>query len=174
MRDADGMREALRYFRLAVQRDPKYAQAYVGLAKTYNLLGTYELLLPSESFSKVRHFAGKALQLDGTLSEAYTARAIAVSFWGFDWAGADRDFQHAIALNQNSAEAHHWYGEHLINLGLAERAVLELKPARALDPLSLAISSTLGRVYRDAHRYHEAVEQCQNTVHLAPKFSTGH
>jgi predicted Zn-dependent protease len=59
-------------------------------------------------------------------------------------------------------------------VGQAERSILELKRARALDPLSLAINSTLGRVYGDAHRFPEAIEQCQNTLHLAPKFSMGH
>jgi hypothetical protein len=47
----------------------------VGLAKTYLILGTHELLPPNESFPKAA--ADNALQLDEALSEAYTARALA-------------------------------------------------------------------------------------------------
>lgn len=168
------MNKALGYFRQAVQRDPQYAQAYAGLADTYNLLGAYELLPPEKSFPKAKEFADKALQLDATLSEAYTARATAASFWDFDWTTADRDFKRAIALDPSSAIAHHWYGEHFINIGKAERAVSELKYARDLDPLSLPVNSTLGRVYRDAQRYEEAIQQCQKTLELDPNSSMGH
>jgi TolB-like protein/DNA-binding winged helix-turn-helix (wHTH) protein/Tfp pilus assembly protein PilF len=173
-RNREAMSKAVGYFEQAVRRDPQYAQAYSGLAIAYDLLGTYELLSPDKSFPKVKEFASKALSLDNTLSEAYTARATAASFWEFNWQAAERDFQRAIALDPNSAIAHHWYGEHLINIGKAERAISELKRARVLDPLSLPVNSTLGRVYRDARRYTEAVEQCKKTLELDPNFSMGH
>ena len=173
-RNSEAMNKAVGYFEQAVRRDPQYAQAYSGLAIAYDLLGTYELLPPDKSFPKVKEFASKALRLDNTLSEAYTARATAASFWEFNWQAAERDFQRAIALDPNSAIAHHWYGEHLINIGKADRAISELKRARELDPLSLPVNSTLGRVYRDARRYSEAVEQCKKTLELDPNFSMGH
>ena len=173
-RNAEAMTKALAYFHEAVRRDPQYGEAYAGLAITYDLLGSYELLPPVKSFPKADEFAGKALHLNDRLSEAYTARAFAVSFWKFNWSAAERDFKRAIALDPSSALAHQWYGEHLINVGKAERAVAELKRARELDPLSLVINSTLGRVYRDAHRYEEAVQQCRKTLELDPHFSLGH
>jgi tetratricopeptide (TPR) repeat protein len=168
------MNKAVEYFRRAIQRDERYAQAYVGLAEAYDLLGMYELLPPLVSFPKAKEFADKALRFDGTLSEAYTARGSAESFWDLDWAAADRDFQHAIALDRNSALAYHWYGEHLITIGQAERALTELKRARELDPLSIPVNSALGRIYRDAHRYDEAVQQCRKTIELDPNLATGH
>src|SRR6185437_8683034 len=173
-RNAQAMNKALAYFRQAVQRDPQYAQAYAGLASTYDIVGMYEVLPPQKSFPQAKEFAGRALQLDNTLSEAYVARAAAASFWEFDWAAAERDFQRAIALDPSSALAHHWYGEHFINIGKAESALSELKHARELDPLSLPINATLGRVYRDAHHYEEAIQQCQKTLELDPNFSMAH
>jgi TolB-like protein/DNA-binding winged helix-turn-helix (wHTH) protein/Flp pilus assembly protein TadD len=173
-RNSEAMNKAVGYFQQAVHRDPQYAQAYSGLAVAYDLLGMYELLTPAESFPKVKEFASKALRLDNTLSEAYTARATAASYWEFNWQAAERDFQRAMALDPNSAIAHHWYGEHFINIGKTERAISELKRARELDPLSLPINSTLGRVYRDARRYFEAVEQCKKTLELDPNFSMAH
>lgn len=158
-RTADGMNRAVQYFREAIERDTQYGEAYSGLADTYDVLGMYEFLPPDQSFPMVKQAANRALQIDGTLAEAYTARAIASSMYDRNWAAAEQDFQRAIKLNPNYATAHHWYGEHLINVGQAERAVTELKRARELDPLSLPVNGTLGRVYRDARRYEEAVAQ---------------
>jgi cytochrome c-type biogenesis protein CcmH/NrfG len=57
---------------------------------------------------------------------------------------------------------------------VSERAIAELKLARELDPLSLPVNSTLGRMYRDTHRYSEAIQQCRKTIELDPNFSMGH
>ncbi len=65
-------------------RDPQFAPAYASLAVTYDLLGMYEVLAPEESFPLAKAFGSEGLQLDGTLSEAYTARAAAASYWEFD------------------------------------------------------------------------------------------
>jgi tetratricopeptide (TPR) repeat protein len=104
------------YFQQSIREDPGFAQAYAGLAKTYDLLGLYELLPPNESFPKVREAADKALELDGSLSEAYTARALASSVYERDWNAAEQDFQHALRLSSNDALVHHWYAEHLIGI----------------------------------------------------------
>jgi TolB-like protein/Tfp pilus assembly protein PilF len=173
-RNGEAINKALAYFNKSVQRDPQYAQAYAGLAVTYDVVGMYHFLPPDASFARVKGFANKALALDNTLSEAHTARALAASFWEFDWAAAEQDFRRAIELDPNSTLAHHWFGEHLIAVGKAERAVAELKRARELDPLSIPVNSALGRVYRDAGLFDEALLQCNKTVELDPNFSMGH
>ena len=173
-RTSEGTNRAVDYFQQAIRKDPGFAQAYAGLAKAYDILGTYELLPPNESFPKVREAADKALELDSTLSEAYTARALASFMYEYDWNAAEQDFQHALRLNSNDALAHHWYAELLIGIGQPERAVTELERARELDPLSLPINGVLGRAYRDAHRYQESFDQCRKTVDLDPGFAMGH
>jgi TolB-like protein/Tfp pilus assembly protein PilF len=173
-RSSDGFHRAVDYFQQAIRKDPGFAQAYAGLAKTYDLLGTYELLPPNESFPKVREAADKALELDSTLSEAYAARALASFMYEYDWDAAEQDFQHALRLNSNDALVHHWYAELLIGIGQPERAITELERARELDPLSLPINGTLGRAYRDARRYQESFDQCRKTLDLDPDFALGH
>jgi tetratricopeptide (TPR) repeat protein len=157
-----------------VERDPQYGPAYAGLALAYDVLGSYEVLPPEKSFPNAKSFASRALQLDNTLAEAYTARAMAASFWEFNRSAADKDFQRAIALDPSSELVHHAYAEHLINIDKADRAVAEMKLARELDPLSLAVNGTLGRVYRDARQFGEALKQCRKTLDLDPNFAMGH
>ena len=81
-RNAEGMKKAVGYFQDTVRTDPQYAPAYAGLAVAYDLLGTYEVLPPDESFPKAKEFASQALKLDDTLAEAYTARGMAAFFLG--------------------------------------------------------------------------------------------
>jgi TolB-like protein/Flp pilus assembly protein TadD len=173
-RNADSMYKARTYFEAALVREPRYAPALSGLAVAYDLLGMYEVLPPNESFPKAKASADEALRLDGMLAEAYTARGAAASFFDLEWSAAERDFQRAIAINPSLSLAHQWYGEHLIAVGKAQRAVAELERARDLDPLSLVINATLGRVYRDARRYNEAIQQCRKTLELDPHFAMGH
>jgi TolB-like protein/DNA-binding winged helix-turn-helix (wHTH) protein/Tfp pilus assembly protein PilF len=173
-RTAEAMNTAADYFQRAVQRDPQYAQAYVGLAFAYQLLGSYEVLPPDRSYPLALKFANQALELDGTLSEAYSARANSETNYEFDWAGADRDYRRAIALEPNSAQAHHDYGEYFTALGNSEHAIAELKIARELDPLSLPLFNAIGRMYREAHQYDEAFKQCKQSLVLDPNFSMGH
>lgn len=173
-RTSDGIYKAVEYFQQAILKDPRYAEAYAGLAKTYQLLGSYELLPPEDSYPKAREAADSALQLDNTLSEAYAARALSTSMYEHDWNAAEEDFQRAFKVNSNDAMAHHWYAEHLITVGKVDRAIAELKRARELDPLSLTINSVLGRAYRDDRRYQESIDQCRKTLDLDPDFPLAH
>ena len=63
-RTADGLRVALASFHQATDEDPKYAQAYSGLADTYALLGDwqYAAMTPKEAFPKAKAAAIKALE----------------------------------------------------------------------------------------------------------------
>ncbi len=84
-RTADGLKSALAYFNQAIEEDPKYAQAYSGLADTYALLGDwqYAVMTPKEAFPKAKAAAIKALELDSTLGEAHNSLAFVLD--GFDW-----------------------------------------------------------------------------------------
>jgi tetratricopeptide (TPR) repeat protein len=173
-RTTAGFNKAEDYFQQAVRIDPRFAEAYASLAKTYDIMGNYGILPPNECFPKAREAADKALQLDDTLSEAYTARGIAWTMYEREWNAAEQDFQRAIRLNPNDVDAHHWHAEHLTNIGSAEGAIAEMERARELDPLSLPVNGTLGRTYRDARRNEEADVQCRKTLELDPDFALGH
>jgi TolB-like protein/Tfp pilus assembly protein PilF len=173
-RTSEGIYKGLEYFQQAIRKDPRYAEAYAGLAMTYQNLGSYEMLPAKETYPKAREAADKALQLNGALSEAYTARGLVSSMYEWDWNAAEQDFQSAFLVNSNDATAHHWYAEHLVNIGHADRAIAELERARGLDPLSLPINATLGRAYRDARRYQESIDQCKKTLDLDPDFAMAH
>ena len=109
-RTGPDLRKAIDYFKQAIDKDPKYALAYAGLADSYTLLSAYGAGSPQESFPSAKTAAQKALELDDTLAEAHTSLGQILLFYDLDLGGSTKEFERAIALNPNYATAHHWYG----------------------------------------------------------------
>ena len=175
-RTADGLKVALAYFNQAVDEDPKYAQAYSGLADTYALLGDwqYAAMTPKEALPKAKAAAIKALELDSTLGEAHNSLAFVLD--GFDWdldAGG-KEFRRAIDLNPSYATAHHWFAWHLSLLGRYDEAIAEMRKAESLDPLSLIINADLAELLVLAHSYDESIRQSNKTIEMDPNFAMAH
>ena len=175
-RTADGLKVALAYFNQAIDEDPKYAQAYSGLADTYALLGDwqYAVMTPKEALPKAKAAAIKALEMDSTLAEAHNSLAFCLDVfdWAFDSAG--KEFLRAIELNPGYATAHHWYGWHLAVLGRNAEAIAEMKKAENLDPLSLIIKADLAELLVLAHSYDESIQQSRKTLEMDPNFALAH
>ncbi len=175
-RTADGLKVALAYFKQAVEEDPKYAQAYSGLADTYALLGDwqYAVMTPKEAFPPAKAAAIKALELDNTLGEAHNSLAFVLDGFDWDFDAAGKEFRRAIELNPGYATAHHWYAWHLSLLGRFDEAIAEMKKAQNLDPLSLIINADLAELLVLAQRYDESITQSRKTIEMDPNFALAH
>jgi TolB-like protein/DNA-binding winged helix-turn-helix (wHTH) protein/Flp pilus assembly protein TadD len=175
-RTADGLKVALAYFNQATDEDPKYAQAYSGLADTYSLLGDwqYAVMTPKEALPKAKAAAIKALELDTTLGEAHNSLAFCLDGFDWDFDSAGKEFRRAIELNSGYATAHHWYAWHLSLLGRYEEAIAEMRKAENLDPLSLIINADLAELLVLAHSYDESIGQSRKTIEMDPNFALAH
>jgi TolB-like protein/DNA-binding winged helix-turn-helix (wHTH) protein/Flp pilus assembly protein TadD len=175
-RTADGLKVALAYFNQAIEQDPKYAQAYSGLADTYALLGDwqYAVMTPKEAFPKAKAAAIRALELDSALGEAHNSLAFVLD--GFDWDldSGGKEFRRAIELSPGYATAHHWYAWHLSLLGRYDEAIAEMRKAESLDPLSLIINADLAELLVLAHSYDESIQQSRKTIEMDPNFALAH
>jgi TolB-like protein/DNA-binding winged helix-turn-helix (wHTH) protein/Flp pilus assembly protein TadD len=175
-RTANGLNVALAYFDQAIDEDPKYAQAYSGLADTYALLGDwqYAVMTPKEALPKAKAAATKALELDNTLGEAHNSLAFVLD--GFDWDldSGGKEFRRAIQLNPGYATAHHWYAWHLALLDRYDEALVEMRKAENLDPLSLVINADLAELLILAHSYDESIQQSRKTIEMDPNFALAH
>jgi TolB-like protein/DNA-binding winged helix-turn-helix (wHTH) protein/Tfp pilus assembly protein PilF len=175
-RTAEGLKVALAYFNQAVEEDPKYAQAYSGLADTYALLGDwqYAVLTPKEAFPKAKAAAIKALEVDGALGEAHNSLAFVLDGFDWDFDAAGKEFRRAIELNPGYATAHHWYAWHLSLLGRYDEAIAEMRKAENLDPLSLIINADLAELLVLARSYDESIQQSRKTIEMDPNFALAH
>jgi TolB-like protein/class 3 adenylate cyclase len=125
----EGLEKSIEYFEQAIARDPNFAKAYAAMAFSYDLLGEYGYLPPGEAFPKVKDAAHRALEVDATTAEAYTALAAAAGYYDYDWARADEGYRRALELNANSATTHDWYG--VIYLGPMGRHEEAIAPQQA-------------------------------------------
>jgi serine/threonine protein kinase len=164
-------KKAADFFTLAVQKDPRFALSYAGLADTYSLLGDAGYLPPSEAWPKAKAAAMQALEIDETLAEAHTSLGLVKEHFDWDWGGAEREFKRAIELNPNLATAHHWYGDFLANMGRSEEGLRETSRAQEMDPLSLLINTSLGRQFYLARQNEKAVQQLRKVLDIDPKFT---
>jgi len=146
LRTPDSLNRAVNEFNGAIRLDADYAEAYVGLALTYNLLREYTLLPASQAYPLARAAARRALALDDSLPQAHAALAF-VDFFGFwDAPSARREYQKAIALDDRSATAHHWYATFLLSQPDLAGARSQIDRALALDPTSRSIRSDRGLI----------------------------
>jgi tetratricopeptide (TPR) repeat protein len=163
--------KGMSYFAKAIEKDPAYALAYVGMAEGYNLLGNSNLSAPRDVMPKGRAAALKALALDDSLAEAHAALGLIESTYDWDWKGAEREFKRAIELNPGYVSAYQWYGlTCLASTGRMTEALAAIRKARDLDPLSLLTNTNLASVLLKMGQYDEAIRIYKETIDLEPKF----
>src|SRR5438034_1341834 len=165
------VQKAIGHFEGAIAKDPGYALAYAGLADAYELLSIGLSSKPATAcLAQAKAMALKALELDDTLAEAHTSLAYARWLGDLDWRGADREFRRALELSASYVTAHQWFAEYLAALGRHAEALVEIKRAQQLDPLSVPVNRAVGWVLYYARRYDEAIEEFQKTLEMDPDF----
>ena len=171
-RTQEGLTKGIGYFRQAVDSDPNYALAYVGLADSYNFLGAFgiALLPPGEAMPKAKSAAIRALEIDDSLAEAHASLAFVKLYYDWDWPGAEKTFQRAIELNPNYAPAHQWYSHLLMGRGKTSESISEAKRATEIDPLSLPAVMNLAWQYHWARQYDVSIERQRKLLEMAPNF----
>jgi|SRR5579872_1453839 len=172
-RNREGLLESVRLFDRAIARDPGYAEAYAGLADSYLVLGG-GYLPDIETYNKARAAALKALELDDTLSDAYTSLAYEKFVNERDMAGADEDYQRALTLDANNANAHHWYGIYLSAMRRHDEAIQHINRALELDPLAIGIRYNAGWIYMVAGRTDEALAIALRALEMDPSSAPAH
>jgi DNA-binding winged helix-turn-helix (wHTH) protein/TolB-like protein len=160
-----GMVEAQRFFRNALDKDPNFALAYVGLADT---IGTSAE--PAEAFPLI----DKALEIDPNLAEAHATKGFLLMFHKWKWKEAEELYKRSIELNSGYAAAHHWYATLLAIQGRNAEAKTELQNALEINPLSHNFLADLGQVHYFAREYYRAKEYCGRALELYPDFQFAH
>jgi adenylate cyclase len=172
-RTKDSIKKAIRYFEEAVQLDPNFALAYTGLADCYLILEDRGWASHSEAGPLTKGYAEKALELNRDLAEAHASLGLVLDE-RWDFAGAEKELKHAIALKPNYATAYHWYSNLLGNMGRHEEALEFEKRALELDPYSSVFMQGIGLDLLFMGRTHEAISQFEKTLEKDPGFVSVH
>jgi DNA-binding winged helix-turn-helix (wHTH) protein/TolB-like protein len=164
-RDNEGLAESERLFRNAIEKDPRFALAYVGLADKWAFGND-----PGEAANYVR----RALELDPNLGEAYATRGFIYTFHGWDWTNAEADFKRSIELTPGYATAHQWYATLLMIRGRLDEAKTELNRALEINPKSYGLLTDLGQAHYFAREYDKAKEYCDKALSIKKDFLFAH
>jgi tetratricopeptide (TPR) repeat protein len=155
-RTSGALAESLAYFQKAIDADPGFALAYVGMADALLIQVYYEWAPRAASLVRAEEVIGKALALDPTLAEAHASLANLSDHRG-DTERAELEYRKAIELNPNYATAQHWYANLLTEHGRFGEALQAAKRAEALDPLSAIINNMVAQALHGEGRFEEAL-----------------
>ena len=164
--------EAVAYFERAIELDPDFALAHVGLADGYIwLVGRGDLPL-EEALAKAQVAVDKALTLDDRLGEAYNSLA-GIKHDRNDYEGAEAAYRRALELNPNYATAYSWYANLLEigNLNRPEEGLALLRKAVELDPLSADVIASVGYSHLFLGHFQEDLAWFEKAIEIDPSFA---
>ena len=168
-RTSAALAEAERFFREAIERDPEFALAHVGLADALTLQVDYSGKPRDATLTEAEATLAKAFQLDRNLAEAWASSgSVAQARAQNDT--AERAFRRAIELNPNYAPAHQWLS---LTLRHGTRLQEEHKHAQRavdLDPLSAITVLNLGHTLERLGRFDEAATRYRRVIEIDPQF----
>ncbi len=175
-RSVAGFAKASQYFQQALDIDPNYALAQIGMADCYDLLGLglYNGMPSAEALPKAKAAIARAFELDSTRGEAYTTRAHMNHSFEWDWPRAEADFKRALDLSPRYGTLHVFYGAYLNAVGRTAEAKQHFETAQSLEPLSLPINAWLAMEYYYERQYDKSIEQFRKTMDIDDSFGNAH
>jgi serine/threonine protein kinase/Tfp pilus assembly protein PilF len=168
-RTPEALNKSRDYFQQAIEKDPNYALAYVGLAEYYAVVSEYTRIPNSETVPKAKPNAKRALAIDDTQAEAHAILGTANDH-DWDWASAEREYQRALELDPNSARTHVLYAIHLEFLGRMNEALEHLRRGINLDPLNINGLDNLAEAYLYTRQYAQSIEQSKKVLEIDPTY----
>jgi len=173
-RSQESLETSIHYFQKAIDKDPNYALAWVGLADSYNLLAEYGSGKRAEAAPRAKAAVMKALEIDDQLAEAHVSYASLLMFDDWDWINSEKEFKKGVDKNPNYATARHWYAERLMYVGNFDKALEEISIAADLDPVSPAILKDKGMILYYNRQYDKAIQWAKAALELQSDFPAGH
>jgi len=170
----EALMKSIKFYQQAIEKDPGYAQAYAGLAESYQVLMNLSVLAPAEAYPKSEATARKAVELDSGDSQAHSALGWQMLEYDRDLADAEREFRRAIELNPSNPDAYDGLASYFAVQAQFDESVVEMRKARELDPLSPIVNSELGRMLFYARQYDQGIQQLYATISLDPDFPAAH
>ncbi len=165
--------QAESYYRQAIELDPDYVAAHVGLARTYNQLADTGAITLAELKEKAGPIAERAIALDDQSGGAWSVLA-SLRFSTGDGEGVEEMFHKAIALSPNSSTILKDYAEFLRKTERYEEAIPYIEKGLAIDPLATDHLFELARAYYFLARFDEALAAFAKIRMLSPANPQGY
>jgi TolB-like protein/thioredoxin-like negative regulator of GroEL len=166
-RTSEGLIEAEKFFRKAIELDPGFALAYAGLADSLSLQVSYGDVPFLTTLEQAQVAVDTALKLDPGLSEAWASSGL-IAYTREQYDRAEQMYHRAIELNPNNALVLKWYGTLLLGAGRTDEGGRALERAASLDPLSAIIQVSLADASESQGRFSEAASHERRAIEIDP------
>src|SRR5262245_40361466 len=161
--------KAVDAFQAAIDRDPTYAEAHAGLALAWCAHAELRIIDRADAYARSKASALRALAMDDRCADAQVALAAVLFLSEWDWAGARRSVERALAVDPHHTDAFLLYGRLLQATGELERGLEMHHRALERDPLSPAVVLQIAISCWNLRRYDESVEWAQKALALDPR-----
>ncbi len=169
-RDTNMFQSAAESFEAAIKEDPNYAQAWAALGAQLSADIVRQKTPPAEGLPRALEAARRALELDDNIDEGHALLGQIYLDHYRDFAAADREFKRALQINDRSARLWHHIAMWHAHQGQVDEALVAIRRARELEPMTLLFSSNYAMILVNARRYDEAIGFLKPIVDANPAF----
>ncbi len=162
--------EALRFFERSLQREPRFALAYVGIGWAYMNRISLIQARGSEAGPEAESAIRKALEIDPDLPEAHALNGWVQFLNKYDWQAAGKSFERALELRPGDAMTRGWHAYYLFSMRRFEEARREIKLAIESDPLTPMLSAYSMWIHSYTGRYEEVLEEFRRVQSTGKSF----
>lgn len=145
-RGTEPIRRSIVLFNQAIERDPQFGRAYVGLAEALIVAPSYTDDPEEPMYERATSALDRADRLGASQPPAPAIRAF-IETRRWRWFDAAKEFDIALASDPNGSDLRQYYSQFLAYTGDLERATEEARRATVLDPLSPVAHQRLGVMY---------------------------
>lgn len=170
----EGLQKGIEFLRQAIETDPAYPSAYVGLGYIYLLFGFFGMTSPREAFPRTKSAALRVLDIEENNANAHLLLGFVALCFDWDWDEAEKHLWTALRLAPNYPNCHWAFGYWWLAMGRCEDAIAAMRQAVQLDPLSAYLRYGLANSYYWARQYEEAMKALKDTIELDPALVTAH
>ena len=161
------LKESEKYFKQAIELDPNFAAAYVGLAEIYVISPFFKYGYPAETMPKAQEAAEKAIQLDSSLAVPYFVIAFKKAIFDWNRDEARANFKKAFQGNSNYTQGYYWHAQYLYCFESDfDGAVAEMRKAVEIEPLGTYANMNLGNGLLYARKFNEALAAYKFSIQL--------
>lgn len=170
-RTEEGFQRAIEHFEKALERDPNYVLAWVGLADALALMEDYGYGDSEVLLNRAKEAVDRALKLDPDSAGAHASLGLYLSTIQ-DGPKAMRELELAVQIQPSYAEAHNWMGWVQNLIGQPTGALVSAQRAVELNPLSAEAVSNLSLSFLTNGKLENAVAEAHRSEELSPSWTT--
>ncbi|MEQ9309080.1 MAG: tetratricopeptide repeat protein [Balneolaceae bacterium] len=173
-RTPESVKKAIGHFENAINKCDTYTNAFSGLANAYTFLGSIGHMNGKLAFESAEKYALKAIDLNNSRADSYTALGYVNLLFHWDFDSADSNFRKAITLEPENEEARIAFAFYNRIIGRFDKMLFQAKAAVKIAPLSLPALNDLAQAQAILGNYDEAIKLFKKVIDLDPNFRAGY